>query len=63
MEKVYCQHCNKQLEVHVIMVPSYDDGGSVDGFDPEEHVSDCHCEGAYKARAQFHKQFEDELPF
>jgi hypothetical protein len=50
MERVYCQHCDKQLEVCEMMVPSYDDGGSVDAFDVEEYVHDCLCEGACKER-------------
>lgn len=63
MQVVYCKHCNEQLEVYEMVVPSYDDGGSVDGFDFEEHVFNCNCKGAHEDRVQFNKQFEDELPF
>ena len=63
MEKVYCQHCDEQLEVREFMEPSYDDGGSVDGFDLVEHVYDCMCKGACKERDEILKMFYGELPF
>jgi len=49
MEAIYCQFCNKQLEVHEVWVPCYDDGGGLDAIDVEHHVDDCGCPGERNA--------------
>ena len=71
MEAIYCQFCNKQLEVSLHYVPCYDDGGGLDAFDVEEYVDDCGCPGERNARQRIsplrppqQPTYEsDELPF
>lgn len=50
MRNYCCEHCNEQLEIKLVMTPSYDDGGGLDALDVEEDIQDCDCEGAVRAR-------------
>ena len=54
--------CGQDVHVEEVMVPVYDDGGSVDCFEPDLYFYE-KCTECYYIASEQALEIEDELPF